>query len=193
MAAVALRAQLNTLVTSMFAMGMVDEYFQYLQSIDEDGSSAPGFVAKVINLFITNANRILNDIAGLLFHFILLETKVEWGVVTVLFSRQKDPQDYVDMNEMLQKVWKDFTAIVPGLPRELQFAHPKGMVDEYFQYLQSMDDDGSSGPGLVTEVINLFIANTNRILNDIAGLMNQPMDFNKVDDPVHQLKGCSCR
>ncbi|KAM3298413.1 hypothetical protein ACQJBY_040066 [Aegilops geniculata] len=67
-----------------------------------------------------------------------------------------------------------------------------GMVDEYFQYLQSMDEDGSSTQGLVAEVINLFIANTNRILNDIAGLLNQPMiDFNKVDDLVHQLKGCT--
>uniref|UniRef100_A0A453TC61 Histidine-containing phosphotransfer protein n=2 Tax=Aegilops tauschii subsp. strangulata TaxID=200361 RepID=A0A453TC61_AEGTS len=65
MAAVALRGQLNTLVTSIFAMGMLDEYFQYLQSMDEDGSSAQGLVAEVINLFIANANRILNDI-GLL-------------------------------------------------------------------------------------------------------------------------------
>ena len=48
------------------------------------------------------------------------------------------------------------------------------MVDEYFQYLQSMDEDGSSGPGLVPEVINLFIANTNRILNDIVGLLSAP-------------------
>ena len=38
------------------------------------------------------------------------------------------------------------------------------MVDEYFQYLQSMDEDGSSAQGLVAEVINLFIANANRIL-----------------------------
>ena len=37
-----------------------------------------------------------------------------------------------------------------------------------------MDEDGSSGPGLVPEVINLFIANTNRILNDIAGLLSAP-------------------
>ncbi|KAI4998822.1 hypothetical protein ZWY2020_054164 [Hordeum vulgare] len=68
-----------------------------------------------------------------------------------------------------------------------------GTVDEYFQYLQSMDEDGSSGPGLVAEVINLFIGNANGILNDITGLLNQPVpDFDKVDDLVHQLKGCSC-
>ncbi|XP_048540284.1 histidine-containing phosphotransfer protein 2-like [Triticum urartu] len=68
-----------------------------------------------------------------------------------------------------------------------------GMVDEYFQCLQSMDEDGSSGPTLVPEVINLFIANTNRILNDIVGLLKQPVNFNKVNNLVHQLKGCSCR
>ena len=37
------------------------------------------------------------------FHFILLEIKLERGVVTVLDSRRKDPEDYVDMIKMLQK------------------------------------------------------------------------------------------
>ena len=37
------------------------------------------------------------------FHYILLEIKLEQGVVTVLDSRQKDPQDYADMTAVLQK------------------------------------------------------------------------------------------
>ena len=37
------------------------------------------------------------------FHYILLEIKLEEGVVTVLDSRQKDPQDYADMTQMLGK------------------------------------------------------------------------------------------
>ena len=37
------------------------------------------------------------------FHYILLEIKLEQGVVTVLDLRRKDPQDYADMTEMLQK------------------------------------------------------------------------------------------
>ena len=37
------------------------------------------------------------------FHFILLEIKLEAGIVTVLDSRRKDPQEYADMTEMLQK------------------------------------------------------------------------------------------
>ena len=37
------------------------------------------------------------------FHYILLEIKLEQGVVTVLDSKRKDPQEYADMTEMLEK------------------------------------------------------------------------------------------
>ena len=37
------------------------------------------------------------------FHYILLEIKLEQGLVTVLDSRRKDPQEYADMTEMLEK------------------------------------------------------------------------------------------
>ena len=37
------------------------------------------------------------------FHFILLEIKLEQGVVTVLDLRRKDPQDYANMTQMLEK------------------------------------------------------------------------------------------
>ena len=37
------------------------------------------------------------------FHYILLEIKLEQGVVTVLDSRRKDPHDYADITAMLQK------------------------------------------------------------------------------------------
>ena len=37
------------------------------------------------------------------FHFILLETKLEQGVVTVLDSRREDPKEYAAMTEMLEK------------------------------------------------------------------------------------------
>ena len=37
------------------------------------------------------------------FHYILLEIKLEQGVVTVLDSRRKDPEDYADMSKMLDK------------------------------------------------------------------------------------------
>ena len=37
------------------------------------------------------------------FHYILLEIKLEQGVVTVLDSKRKDLQDYADMTQMLEK------------------------------------------------------------------------------------------
>ena len=37
------------------------------------------------------------------FHYILLEIRLEQGVVTVLDSKRKDPQEYADMIEILKK------------------------------------------------------------------------------------------
>ena len=37
------------------------------------------------------------------FHYILQEIKLDQGVVTVLDSRRKDPEDYADMTQMLEK------------------------------------------------------------------------------------------
>ena len=38
------------------------------------------------------------------FHYILLEIKLEQGIVTVLDSRRKDPKKYADMTEILEKL-----------------------------------------------------------------------------------------
>ena len=37
------------------------------------------------------------------FHYILLEIKLEQGLVTVLGSKRKDPKEYADMIEILEK------------------------------------------------------------------------------------------
>ena len=37
------------------------------------------------------------------FHYILLEIKLEEGLVTVLDSRRKDPKTYADMTKILNK------------------------------------------------------------------------------------------
>uniref|UniRef100_N1QTK4 Histidine-containing phosphotransfer protein n=1 Tax=Aegilops tauschii TaxID=37682 RepID=N1QTK4_AEGTA len=66
MAAAALRARLDNRVTSMFATGMLDDNFQQLQSMGKNETTASGYVAEMINLFIKETKRILNDIAGLL-------------------------------------------------------------------------------------------------------------------------------
>ncbi|KAM3330668.1 hypothetical protein ACQJBY_027057 [Aegilops geniculata] len=45
---------------------MVDDQFRQLQSLQEDGSSASGFVVEVATLFIDDADQIINDIGSLL-------------------------------------------------------------------------------------------------------------------------------
>ena len=37
------------------------------------------------------------------YHYVLLEIKLELGLVTVLDSRRKDPKTYADMTELLNK------------------------------------------------------------------------------------------
>ena len=37
------------------------------------------------------------------FHYILLEIKLEQGLVTILDSRQKDPKKYADITAILEK------------------------------------------------------------------------------------------
>ncbi|XP_048573109.1 histidine-containing phosphotransfer protein 2-like isoform X1 [Triticum urartu] len=84
MAAAALRERLNNLVTSMFATGMLDENFHQLQSMEEDGTAARGYAADMINLFIKDTKRILNDIAGL-----LSQPVVDYDMVDVLVRQLK--------------------------------------------------------------------------------------------------------
>ncbi|KAG8050270.1 hypothetical protein GUJ93_ZPchr0009g1279 [Zizania palustris] len=65
MAAAALREQLNALLSSMFSQGLVDEQFQQLQMLQDEGGT-PGFVAEVVTLFCDDAERIIAEIATLL-------------------------------------------------------------------------------------------------------------------------------
>ncbi|VAH13083.1 unnamed protein product [Triticum turgidum subsp. durum] len=58
MAAAALRGQLNALLDSMFATGIVDEAFQHLRSVEQEG-----FLVEVVNLFLHDADNILNEVA----------------------------------------------------------------------------------------------------------------------------------
>ena len=37
------------------------------------------------------------------FHYILLEIKLEKGIVTVFDSKRKDPEEYADMTQMLAR------------------------------------------------------------------------------------------
>ncbi|XP_037428614.1 histidine-containing phosphotransfer protein 2-like [Triticum dicoccoides] len=63
---VSLRAKLNTLLAVMYASGTLDEQFKQLRAMEEDGGAPPGFVAEAVTLFISDADRILAQLAALM-------------------------------------------------------------------------------------------------------------------------------
>uniref|UniRef100_B3TLT2 Histidine-containing phosphotransfer protein n=1 Tax=Elaeis guineensis var. tenera TaxID=51953 RepID=B3TLT2_ELAGV len=75
MAATALKEQLNGLVNSMFAEGLLDEQFQQLQML-QDGSN-PGFVAEVVTLFCEDSERILTELTKLMDQALVDYSKVD--------------------------------------------------------------------------------------------------------------------
>jgi len=65
-----------------------------------------------------------------------------------------------------------------------------GLLDEQFQQLQMLQD--ASSPDFVSEVITLFCEDGDRIISELAKLLEKPsVDFDRVDAYVHQLKGSS--
>nr|CAB3456551.1 unnamed protein product [Digitaria exilis] len=75
----------------------------------------------------------------------------------------------------------------------LSSMYASGLVDDQFQQLQMLQDDGGT-PGFVAEVVTLFCDDADRIISELAALLEQPVvDFDKVDAYVHQLKGSSAR
>ncbi|KAM3295132.1 hypothetical protein ACQJBY_037782 [Aegilops geniculata] len=79
-------------------------------------------------------------------------------------------------------------ALRSQLNEHISYMYATGIVDEYYQQLQSPEDEG-----FVPEVINMFLGDADRMLNDITSLLNLPVvDFEMVGERVHQLKSCSC-
>ena len=56
-----------------------------------------------IRFAYSRLSTVIDELCVRSFHFILLEIKLGGGVVNILDSRRKDPQDYADMTAMLQK------------------------------------------------------------------------------------------
>ncbi|KAM3310692.1 hypothetical protein ACQJBY_031393 [Aegilops geniculata] len=80
-------------------------------------------------------------------------------------------------------------ALTSQLNEHISYMYATGILDEYYQQLQSPQDEG-----FVPEVINIFLHDADRMLNDITSLLNLPVvDFKMVGELVHQLKSCSCR
>ncbi|KAJ1269624.1 hypothetical protein BS78_07G225800 [Paspalum vaginatum] len=65
-----------------------------------------------------------------------------------------------------------------------------GLLDEQYMQLQRLQDP--STPDFVSEVITLFCQDGDRIIRELASLLDKPtVDFDRVDAFVHQLKGSS--
>ncbi|XP_054793834.1 histidine-containing phosphotransfer protein 4-like [Prosopis cineraria] len=66
----------------------------------------------------------------------------------------------------------------------------QGYLDEQFEELEGLQDD--SNPNFVEEIVTLFYNDSARMLSNIEhALLASPMDFDKLDDYMHQFKGSS--
>ncbi|KAF7044591.1 hypothetical protein CFC21_053795 [Triticum aestivum] len=85
MAAAAIRGQINVLIATMFNTGLVDDAFLQLQRMREQGRETPAHVVEVMNRFLIDAERIINDITGLMIN----EPEVDFDKVDGLVQQLK--------------------------------------------------------------------------------------------------------
>ncbi|XP_022979966.1 histidine-containing phosphotransfer protein 1-like [Cucurbita maxima] len=82
-----------------------------------------------------------------------------------------------------------------GLMQRQRVQYVKGLLGEGTldsQYLQLLQLQDESNPTFVSEVATLFFEDTEELLNKLRVALLQPsVDFKKIDDHVHQLKGSS--
>ncbi|KAE8664396.1 Histidine-containing phosphotransfer protein 4 [Hibiscus syriacus] len=66
----------------------------------------------------------------------------------------------------------------------------QGYLDEPFIQLEELQDDAN--PNFVQEIVTLFYTDSARLIQNIEhALSTRPIDFNKLDDYMHQFKGSS--
>ncbi|KAB1218506.1 Histidine-containing phosphotransfer protein 4 [Morella rubra] len=66
----------------------------------------------------------------------------------------------------------------------------QGFLDEQFIQLEELQDDAN--PNFVEEVVTLYYRDSSRIIVNIdQALERNPLDFNKLDNYMHQFKGSS--
>ncbi|KAF7830098.1 histidine-containing phosphotransfer protein 4-like [Senna tora] len=66
----------------------------------------------------------------------------------------------------------------------------KGYLDEQFIELEELQDDAN--PNFVEEIVTVFYNDTARLITNLEHeLRSSPMDFEKLDDYMHQFKGSS--
>nr|GMD17111.1 histidine-containing phosphotransfer protein 1-like [Ipomoea batatas] len=85
--------------------------------------------------------------------------------------------------DVVPHLQKQFVDLIASLCRE-------GFLDDQFLQLQKLQDD--SNPDFVFEVVSLFFEDSEKLINNLATALQQPVvDFNQVDAHVHQFKGSS--
>ncbi|GMQ03495.1 hypothetical protein CsSME_00049272 [Camellia sinensis var. sinensis] len=68
----------------------------------------------------------------------------------------------------------------------------QGYLDEQFIQLEDLQDDAN--PNFVEEIVTLFYSDSARLIRNIdQGLENNPPDFDRLDDYMHQYKGSCSR
>ncbi|KAF7051876.1 hypothetical protein CFC21_060066 [Triticum aestivum] len=68
----------------------------------------------------------------------------------------------------------------------------EGTVDQYFLQLYVMRRYKKIRKGMVVEVMERFLQDADKILTEIAVLLNEPqLDYDKVEGIADQLEGCS--
>ncbi|XP_062086800.1 histidine-containing phosphotransfer protein 4 [Humulus lupulus] len=66
----------------------------------------------------------------------------------------------------------------------------QGFLDEQFIQLEELQDDAN--PNFVEEVATLYYRDSSRLIYNLdQALEKSPLDFNKLDNYMHQLKGSS--
>uniref|UniRef100_A0A7C9CU91 Histidine-containing phosphotransfer protein n=1 Tax=Opuntia streptacantha TaxID=393608 RepID=A0A7C9CU91_OPUST len=66
----------------------------------------------------------------------------------------------------------------------------QGYLDEQFIQLEELEDDDN--PNFVEEVVTSYFSDSARLIRNIdQALVKRPVDFDKLDDYMHQFKGSS--
>ncbi|GAV89688.1 Hpt domain-containing protein, partial [Cephalotus follicularis] len=66
----------------------------------------------------------------------------------------------------------------------------QGFLDEQFIQLEELGDDAN--PNFVEEVVSLYYRDSVRLIHNLEqALEKSPLDYNKLDEYMHQFKGSS--
>ncbi|KAF8016008.1 hypothetical protein BT93_H1532 [Corymbia citriodora subsp. variegata] len=68
----------------------------------------------------------------------------------------------------------------------------EGILDSQYLELHELQDE--SNPGFVVEVVSLFLADSEKLLDDLSrDLTQQNVDFKRAHAQAQKMKGSSCR